>query len=110
MPNLLTRVPTTEVPPLPAPLSDVIAVADLFMVLMLSRPTSGSLRTTWVTPATLVLTVGTALVSAVCLVVAVSGLSWVGRLAAGVGLGMIAAGSASIAVVGLAQRVGRRER
>ena len=30
----------------------VLPLADLFMILMASRPRSGSLRTTWVTPAT----------------------------------------------------------
>ena len=52
MPNRFTRVPERPVPPLPWLGRMVLPLADLFMILMASRPRSGSLRTTWVTPAT----------------------------------------------------------
>ena len=53
MPNRFTRVPDRPVPPLPWLGRMVLPLADLFMILMASRPRSGSLRTTWVTPATI---------------------------------------------------------
>src|ERR671936_2888298 len=55
VPNRFTRVPDRPVPPLPWLGRMVLPLADLFMILMASRPRSGSLRTTWVTPATIVL-------------------------------------------------------
>ncbi len=56
MPNRFTAVPTGPVPPAGRVMSPVVAVADLFMGLMLSRPGGLSLRTAWVTPGTLLLT------------------------------------------------------
>jgi hypothetical protein len=47
-------VPVGE-PPLDAMQLRLLAVADLFMALMWSRPGGLSLRTAWVTPATIVL-------------------------------------------------------
>ena len=83
-------------------------MADLFMILMLSRPATGSLRDTWVTPATLVLGVITGLTSIICLVPAVVGLSGVVRVVVTLALALFAAGGLCIAAVGLAQRFARR--
>src|SRR5207302_5527817 len=51
----LTRVPPRPVPNLPRGTRWLIPVADAFMFVMFSRPKSGSLRGTWVTPASLLL-------------------------------------------------------
>jgi len=56
-----TRVPK-DAPPLDAWQLRLLPVADLFMGLMWSRPGGLSLRTTWVTPATLGLAVAVILV------------------------------------------------
>src|SRR5581483_3978414 len=52
MPNRFTATPTGAVPPLPRWSYPVVELADVFMIVMLSRPSTGSLRRTWVTPAT----------------------------------------------------------
>jgi len=107
-PNILTRVPPEPVPHLPAWCAAVVPAADLFMVLLLSRPATGSLRNTWVTPATLVLSVATGLASIYCLTLAIAGLSGGWRVVAAVVLALFAAGSLCVAAVGLAQRFARR--
>lgn len=53
MANRLTRVPDRPVPALPRWTGPALVAADFFMILMASRPATGSLRRTWVTPATL---------------------------------------------------------
>jgi hypothetical protein len=106
MSNRLTVVPAAPVPA-PGPLARaVLPVADLFMLAMLSRPASGSLRTTWVTPATLWLSLATSLVlaaGAVLLPVALtrgpSGIAGAALCAA------LAVGAAAVVIVGLGQRV-----
>jgi hypothetical protein len=52
MANRSTRVPSTAPPTLPDWARFVVPVADGFMLLMISRPATGSLRRIWVTPAT----------------------------------------------------------
>src|SRR5271166_6506431 len=52
MSNRLTHVPDGEPPNLPSVLQPVVFIADAFMFLMASRPRTGSLQHTWVTPAT----------------------------------------------------------
>ena len=108
VPNILTRVPAEPVPRLPVWSAAVVPVADLFMTLLLSRPATGSLRNTWVTPATLVLSVAAGLASIGCLALAVAGLSGGLRVAVTLALALFAAGSLSLAAVGLAQRLARR--
>lgn len=54
-----TRVPQSA-PPLDALQLRLLPIADAFMWVMLSRPGGLSLRTTWVTPATLWLCLGVA--------------------------------------------------
>lgn len=104
MPNAFTRVPDRPVPPLPRWASALLPAADLFMVVMISRPPTGTLRTTWVTPAT----------EQLCRVLAIIGfgfggfLVWARGTGAWLGLVLIvfAAGCASVALVGLAQQRG----
>lgn len=101
-----TRVPTYA-PPLDAWQLRLLPLADLFMGLMWSRPGGLSLRTTWVTPATL----GLAL--AVILVVGLPGLGAIAYGAANRQLlvlfgGLVASalgiGAAAVALYGIRQR------
>lgn len=85
-----------------------VPVADLFMVLLLSRPATGSLRDTWVTPATLVLSVASGSTSVACLAPAVACLGGGWRVAVTLALALFAVGSFCVALVGLAQRIARR--
>jgi hypothetical protein len=101
-----TRVPK-DAPPLDALQLRLLPLADLFMGLMWSRPGGLSLRTTWVTPATL----GLAL--AVILVVGLPGLGAIvygianrqlllvvgGLIAAALGIG-----AGAVALYGIRQR------
>lgn len=83
-------------------MGSVVAVADLFMSLVLSRPNGLSLRSTWVTPATLWLTslfTPTALILAVLLVIRAG---WPSYLAA-TALVVMSVGSAAVVMVGVAQ-------
>ncbi len=101
-----TRVPKAT-PPLDAWQLRLLPMADLFMGLMWSRPGGLSLRTTWVTPATLGL--------AVAVILAV-GLPGLGAIAYGIanrqvlvafgGLVAVAlgAGAAAVALYGVRQR------
>ena len=101
-----TRVPK-DAPPLDAWQLRLLPLADLFMGLMWSRPGGLSLRTTWVTPATLGLAVA---------VVLLAGLGGLGAIAYGIANrqlllafgGLIAAalgiGAAAVALYGIRQR------
>lgn len=97
-------------PDLPAGARLALQAADLFMVLMVSRPATGSLRSTWVTPATLQLTIAVALVG-----LPLGAWLALSRVAGGpvlsVLLGIVvillAAGALSVAIVGIAQRLSR---
>lgn len=98
--NRFTRVPGRPVPPLPALLQPVIVLADVFMLAMASRPATGSLRRTWVTPGTLEL----------CIALTVIGLPLGGFLAfLNVALGVLVlvltVGASAVAVVGVSQRL-----
>jgi ABC-type glucose/galactose transport system permease subunit len=77
---------------------------------MLSRPSSGSLRVTWVTPATLVLgaaaAAGAIAVCVICAVALAGGGGWPAVVGVVVGCA-IGAGAAAVGLVGLAQRRGR---
>ena len=100
VPNRFTRVPERPVPPLPRLLKPVVLVADVFMAALASRPRTGSLGRTWVTPGTLEL----------CTVLAVVVLplgALLLTLNATLGLLLIglAVGAFSVAVVGITQRL-----
>jgi hypothetical protein len=107
MSNRLTRVPDGPVPPLPALVGLLIPPADLFMRAMISRPATGSLRTTWVTQATfqLGLLVGIISLALACLAFyrGFSG-SGVQSVFGGVLLLGLALGAGSVAIVGAAQK------
>ena len=85
----------------------MLPLADLFMWAMLSRPQSGSLGVTWVTPASFLLSVvaaaSAAIVLVVCAVAFARGDGWA-PLAGIVVCAALAAGSSAVALVGLAQR------
>jgi hypothetical protein len=101
-----TRVPK-DAPPLDTWQLRLLPLADLFMGLMWSRPGGLSLRTTWVTPATL------GLAAAVILVVGLPGLA---AIAYGVAYGQwifafgglvataLGVGAAAVALYGIRQR------
>lgn len=103
MPNRFTSVPQRPVPPAARGMTPVLTVADLFMGLMMSRPGRLSLRTSWVTPGTLLLAcLYTAMsVALAALLLIRGGLLW--TLCAIVLL-VAGAGSAAVAAVGLSQR------
>lgn len=107
MPNVFTRVPERAVPELPAWARALLPVADRFMVVMVSRPPTGTLASTWVTPATLqlcsTLTVVCA-VTSVFLLVAQGLRASLPAALVGAVLLLFALGCASVALVGFAQR------
>lgn len=103
MGNRLTRVPDRPAPTLDGLISRLVPIADLFMLVTISRPSTGSLRNTWVTPATL----------ALCVALLVIGLPVGGLLIAsgrvasvvvGVILILVAIGAGAVAAVGTEQR------
>jgi len=110
MANLFTRVPDGPAPA-PGPLGGaVLPVADLFMVAMFSRPQSGTLRTTWVTPSTYWITIGTCIGALVIAALLLSGV--IGQITTLSILGVIicllfAVGAGSVAIVGWGQRRSR---
>ena len=113
MSNRFTRVPEGPVPPLPALIRLLIPPADLFMLAMVSRPATGSLRTTWVTPASLQLGVAVGVVSlALSALLLDRGLTGSGPLAIAGGLLLLGlgVGAGSVAILGVAQRQGLRPR
>lgn len=89
-------------------MAPLIPLADLFMWATFSRPATGSLRATWVTPATLALSFATA-AAAIAVVVGCatgwwSGGGWWPR-GAGIVVGLLfALGASSVGLVGAAQR------
>ena len=89
-------------------MAPLIPLADVFMWATFSRPATGSLRATWVTPAAVVLSFATA-AGAVVVVVACAVGWWSGGglwpLGAGIAVGLLcAAGSSAVGLVGAAQR------
>jgi hypothetical protein len=84
-------------------MAPVVATADMFMALMLSRPGGLSLRTSWVTPATLWLASLFAPAALIVAVLLLIGGGWL-SLVASVVLVAIAVGSAAVVAVGTAQR------
>ena len=104
MPNRFTRVPERPVPAIPRPGQLLLPVADLFMIVLVSRPKSGSLRTTWVTPATLALCAATAVVGVVLDAAVLSGGMSAQSLIGGAALAVLVVGSTCVATIGLMQR------
>jgi len=86
----------------------ILPVADAFMILMLSRPSSGSLRTTRVTTASIALGAGAFVAFALAgILVAVGGRRPL-LLVAGTLLELFALGCLSLALYGLLQRLHAR--
>jgi hypothetical protein len=106
MANRLTRVPDQPVPSVPRWVRPAVPLADLFMLVMLSRPRSGSLRTTWVTPATLQMCIALVLTCLICGGLAVSGVIRGNGVAIGLVV-LLAMGAGAVALVGMAQRCTR---
>ena len=109
MTNRLTAVPQRPVPAPGRLAALLLPLADLSMLALISRPATGSLRRTWVTPATLVLAVSAAMISAAAAILFALRIGG-GGVAALLGLAIcsvLAAGAASVAVVGLDQRRAR---
>jgi hypothetical protein len=110
MPNLFTKVPDAPVPP-PGPLgSAVLPVADLFMLAMFSKPPSGTLRTTWVTPSTYFMTISSCIGALVIAGLLLSGV--IGPITTISIVGVVicllfAMGAGSVALVGGGQRRSR---
>jgi hypothetical protein len=102
MANRLTQIPAWPVPHLPGPVRVLIPLADLFMIAMVSRPSTGSLRNTWVTPATRWLTVVAALLALVAVITLRPAQAWLAIIEVVV-LAFVIAGSAAVAVVAFSQ-------
>jgi hypothetical protein len=98
--------PPDRLPPLDWLQRLLLPVADGFMLVMLSRPPTGTLRTTRVTWASIALALATIAVSgtlAAALVVAARRLGPL-AVAAAAPLAALAAGAAALAIYGLRQR------
>ncbi len=107
MANRLTRVPAGS-PPLDATQLRLLPLADSVLWLMFSRPGGLSLRTTWVTPATIWLCSAVACIAVVLGLAACSYALSAGYLLPLLGglVALIAAtGCASVAVYGARQRL-----
>ena len=107
MPNRLTQVPDVPVPRLPTWMGPVLLAADWFMVMMISRPSEGSLKSVWVTPATIQLCAALDAVTVPVALVVVAGAiesgGWIPILIAA-GMLAVALGSMAVLTVGVAQR------
>jgi hypothetical protein len=103
MPNRFTAVPARPVPALGPRLGPVVSIADAFMAAAYSRPNGLSLRTSWVTPATLYLAASSAL-AALVLAVLLVGHGGAPSVIGAVVLVLGAVGSAAVVLVGAAQR------
>jgi hypothetical protein len=109
VPNRFTRVPSGDVPRLPAPVRLLVPIGDLFMIVMLSRPATGSLRSTWVTPATRWLSVAMSVIAVVALLLLRPSPRWLAVVEV-VALAAVLAGAAAVAVIAFTQRPQRRAR
>jgi len=108
MPNRLTRVPESPPPSLDN-FRWLVTVADLAMKCFFSTPASGTLETTWVTPASLwtsyLAAVGLIVIAVLCASALSADLAtWVVVLIAAAG-SVLAAACAAITAVGTVQRV-----
>jgi hypothetical protein len=106
VPNRFTQVPDAPVPPPGRLEAVVLPVADAFMLAMFSKPPSGTLRTTWVTPSTFWMSITSCAGAVVIAVLLLSGV--IGQLTTISIIGSIlcivfAIGSGSVAIVGAAQ-------
>lgn len=111
MANLLTAVPGYTPPPPTGTARRLLPLADIFVGALVSRPRSGTLANTWVTPATMLLAAASVLAALVVMAGLLSGLGqWPGLL---IGLGLLpcggfGTGAFAVLAVGVDQR--RRHR
>jgi hypothetical protein len=102
-----TRVPSSD-PPVDRVQEKLVPLADLVMGIFWSRPGGLSLRTTWVTPATLVLASSVSAISFLAAltasILAVARGSLLLVLAAA-GCGLLAMGTGVVALYGIRQRL-----
>lgn len=107
MANIFTRVPDVPVPPTGRLGTAVLPVADAFMIAMFSKPASGTLRTTWVTPSTFWMTVlacaGAIVIGALLLSGSIGKVTTISLIGTLVCL-LFAVGAGAVAVVGFAQQ------
>jgi hypothetical protein len=103
MANRFTAVPPRPVPDLGRRMAPVVAVADLFMWLMISRPNGLSLRDSWVTPATLWLAAVYSPAALILAALLVGHGGWPSFLAAAA-LFVTAWGSTAVVLLGVVQR------
>jgi hypothetical protein len=94
----MTRTPAGPVPRAPRPVLLLVPLADLFMIAMVSRPATGSLRTTWVTPATRWLCVAAALIALLAVITLRPAQQWLAILEMVV-LASFVAGSTAVALI-----------
>jgi hypothetical protein len=102
MANRFTQTPAQPVPQLPGLVRLLIPLADLFMIAMISRPSTGSLRNTWVTPATRWLTSVAALLALVAVITLRPAQAWL-AVTVVVVLAFVIAGCAAVALVAFSQ-------
>ena len=102
MANRLTQIPAQPVPQLPGAVRVLVPLADLFMIAMVSRPSTGSLRNTWVTPATRWLTVVAGLLALAAVITLRPAQAWLAVIEVVV-LAFVIAGCAAVAVVAFSQ-------
>ncbi len=107
MANRFTRVPVTA-PPLDRTQLRLLPVADTVMAIIWSRPGGLSLRTTWVTPATIWLCVPVSVLAGL-LGIATTGYGLLSAqtvpILAGVAAVILAVGTGTVAVYGIRQRL-----
>ena len=108
MPNGLTRVPQSPPPPLDR-FTWIVRTADLAMRLFYSTPRSGTLRTTWVTPATLwfayLAAIGCVVIGVLCASQHLIALALWAAVLTIVILGVLALACTAIACTGTLQRI-----
>jgi hypothetical protein len=106
MASRLTRIPDRPVPALPPWVRPALPVADLFMLAMVSRPRTGSLGRTWVTPATLQMCVAVVITCVLAGGLTASRALGGSRTVIGLdaALLLLAVGAGAVALVGAVQR------
>ena len=110
MPNIFTRVPPTPPPDLSVRRKWLIRIADVFMVAMWSRPSTGSFSKTWVTPGTVITTSGVAVMGLVCVVLIAFNGKTLPQLVVGLVILAVTLGAAAVGAVGVQQRRPVREK
>ena len=105
MANVFTAVPGHRPPPPVGAAKRLLPIADIFVRSLVSRPATGTLATTWVTPATLGLSAAGVVASLLVVAALVVG-QWPGPLVVVVSVLALCfgLGAGSAVVVGVGQR------